>query len=122
MTSERTGDRIVLTLPGDDRLYEIASLVIGGIGSRLALPYEGLDNLQLAPVSVLSASDAAPVTLEVVIEENAVSVTIGPLPAAEVSDEGRHRVLARLVDAVETRPDESSSGGSITLRLARPTE
>jgi hypothetical protein len=122
MTSERTGDRIVLTLPGDDRLYEIASLVIGGIGSRLDLPYESLDNLQLAAVSVLSASDAATVTLEVVIEENAVSVTIGPLPAAEVSDEGRRRVLARLVDAVETRPDESSSGGSITLRLARPTE
>ncbi len=120
-TRERTGDRVILTLPGDDQLFEIATLVVGGIGSRLDLPYERLDNLQLAVLTALGASDAAAVTLEAVIEADAVSVKIWPVPLSETSDEGRRRVLSRLVDGVDAAVDESSGAGSITLRIARPS-
>jgi hypothetical protein len=115
-----TRDRVVLTLPGDEALYEIATLVLGGLGTRLDLPYERLDSLQLAVVSVLSASEAPTVTLEVAIDEDALLVTVGPLPAVAASDEARRRVLARLVDGVEAAADDAAGEGSITLRLDRP--
>jgi hypothetical protein len=120
-TPDRTSDRVVLTLPGDDSLNEVATLVIGGVGSRLDLPYERLDDLQLAVVSVLGCSEGATVTIDIDIDDEVVAVTISPLSAGSASDPGLHRVLAQLVDSVETGIDQSSQGaGWLTLRLRRP--
>ena len=41
-------DTIVLTIPTDSAYRGVASLVLGGIGTRLDLPYERMDDLQLA--------------------------------------------------------------------------
>jgi hypothetical protein len=98
---EETADRIVLTLPGRPGLRGVATLVLGGIGSRLDLPYEKVDDLQLAVLSVLSASDLETVTIDVVVEEEQLRVSIGPLPEGIASDRGLPRVLERLVDTVE---------------------
>jgi hypothetical protein len=120
-TPGTASDRIVLTLPQTEPLADVATLVLGGIGTRLDLPYEKLDDLQLAVVSVLSASASVTVTLEIDIHDDAVSITVAPLPASTATDAGMHQVLSRLVDAVEAGVDETSdSGGWITLRLARP--
>jgi hypothetical protein len=102
-------------------LNEVATLVLGGVGSRLDLPYEKLDDLQLAVVSVLGGGDAATVTLEIDIDEDVVSVTVRPVPAGSVSDRGLHRVLSQLVDSVAAgRDDSSQADGWITLGLRRP--
>ena len=53
------GDRVVLTIPAEPRFRSVATLVVGGIGSRADLPYERADDLQLAVLSALDAGIAA---------------------------------------------------------------
>lgn len=117
-----TADRVVLTLPGNPNLRGVASLVLGGIGSRLDLPYEKVDELQLAVLSVLGACDPAIVTLEIEIDEETVLVTLGPLPDDTVAAPGVRAVLDRLVDGVEPSRRETDAGSAewVTLSLARP--
>jgi hypothetical protein len=112
-------DRIVLTLPGDRRLRPVATLVLGGVGSRLELPYEKVDDLQLAVISVLAASDAESVTIEIDIDGEGVAVSVGPLQDGGALDPGLVRVLERLVDAVEPSTRVEPGRGWIVLRLAR---
>ena len=38
-------DRIVLTIPAGARFRGVATLVLGGIGGRMDLPYERMDDL-----------------------------------------------------------------------------
>lgn len=116
-TSTELVDRIVLTLPGNARLRGVATLVLGGVGSRLDLSYERVDDLQLAVLSVLAANDAADVTLDIEVDEQRVSVSVGPLPEGGSRDDGLRRVLERLVDAVE--PGQREGRDWITLRLSR---
>lgn len=52
-------DEIALELPVDPALIGVARLVVGGLGARLDLPFEALDDLQLVIETVLSA-EAAP--------------------------------------------------------------
>jgi hypothetical protein len=117
-----TADRVVLTLPGDPSLRGVASLVLGGIGSRIDLPYEKVDELQLAVLSVLGACDPTDVTIEIEIGDDAVLVTLGPLPDGTVGAPGVRTVLDRLVDGVEpTRRDTNGvSAEWVALRLVRP--
>jgi hypothetical protein len=113
-------DRIVLTIPSHERLRGVATLVLGGLGGRLDLPYERMDDLQLA---VLSALDAAgrdgDVSLEVDAAEDELVLAIGPVRAGTSRDTALSRVLAPLVDEF----GYESRGGSewLTLRLARGT-
>jgi hypothetical protein len=93
-------DRIVLTMPADERFRSVATLVVGGIGSRLDLPYERMDDLQLAVLSALDASDDASVTLEVDAGEGGLRLALGPVRRGSGEDDGLVRVLSRLVDDV----------------------
>lgn len=116
------GDRIVLTMAGGEELRDVATLVLGGVGSRLELPYEKVDDLQLAVLSVLAAGTADTVTLDVEIDDERVAVSIGPLLGDGASGDGLRRVLVRLVDAVEIGASGSGTardGEWVTLRLAR---
>jgi hypothetical protein len=132
--SNGASDRIVLTLPGTTRLRGVATMVLGGVGSRLDLPYEKVDDLQLAVLSVLAASDLETVTIDVEVHDDCVDVTVGPLSEGEAADEGLRRVLERLVDGVEAsrgieEPAATQAGALeraaiptpewITLRLER---
>jgi hypothetical protein len=112
-------DTILLTIPTSPRLLSVATLVLGGVGSRLHLPYEKVDDLQLAALSVLAATDGDDVMLEIHARDQEVSVGIGPLSAGSGDDAGLRRVLDRLVDGVE----KSSRDGHewLTLRLRRGT-
>jgi hypothetical protein len=115
-------DRIALTLPADAGLRSVATLVLGGIGSRLDVPYERVDDLQLAVLSVLAASDLERVTIEVEIDEDRIEVSVGPLPDGGAGDRGLRRVVERLVDGVDTAARPAGEGESeewITLSLAR---
>src|SRR5206468_6684312 len=94
-------DDIVLTIPTSPRLRSVATLVLGGVGSRLELPYEKVDDLQLAALSVLAASADETVTLEVSAGVDSLAVDIGPLANGSGNEPGLRRVLDRLVDTVE---------------------
>ena len=95
-------DVISLTIPAQTHYLGVASLVLGGIGSRLDLSYERMDDLQLAVLSVLEAGgDDDEVTVEVAAGDERVSVSLGPLAPGSGSDAGLARVLDPLVDSFE---------------------
>jgi hypothetical protein len=110
-------DTIVLTLPARARFRAVATLVLGGVGSRLDLPYERMDDLQLAVMSALGAGADDPVTLEVEAEDGSLSVSLGPLEDGSGADPALARVLEPLVDSFESRQRDGREW--LTLRLAR---
>ena len=109
-------DTIVLTLPAEARFRSVATLVLGGIGSRFDLSYERVDDLQLAVLSVLEAGDGR-LTLEVEADEGTLSVSLGPLRAGTGSDDALVRVLTPLVDGVESA--ERDGAEWLKLRIGR---
>lgn len=110
-------DQITLTIPTASRFRGVATLVLGGIGSRLDFPYERVDDLQLAVLSALEASDGERVTVEVQAEEGGLVVSLGPLADGSGSDGALARVLDPLVDSVESTQRDDRVW--LTLRLAR---
>jgi hypothetical protein len=110
-------DRIVLTMPTDARLRSVATLVLGGVGSRLDLPFEQTDDLQLAVLSAFEATDGRDVTFEVDADPNGLSLSIGPVRAGSGEDEALLRVLSRLVDGVESH--RRAGAEWLTLRLTK---
>lgn len=113
-------DRILLTIPADERFRSVPTLVLGGIGSRLDLPYERMDDLQLAVLSLLEAVDGDEATLDVVADDGFLSVRVGPLRPGSAEDPALGRVVSRLVDAVE--PGTRDGADWITVRVARLVE
>ena len=113
-------DRIVLTMPTDARLRSVATLVLGGVGSRLDLPFEQTDDLQLAVLSTLEATDGGDVTFEVDADVSGLTLAIGPLRAGSGEDEALLRVLSRLVDDVEAQTRNGHEW--LSLRLAKAAQ
>lgn len=110
-------DQISLTIPSRTPFTGVATLVLGGIGSRLDLSYERMDDLQLAVLSVLEARGDDEVTLEVEAAEERVSISVGPLVEGSASDVALARVLEPLVDSVE--PVRRDGREWLTLQLDR---
>jgi hypothetical protein len=116
-------DRIVLTMPSDSGLRGIATLVLGGIGSRHDLPYERMDDLQLALVSALDAAPKGQVSIEVDAGPEGLRVALGPLRDGSRDDEGLALVLSRLVDSVENERRDGTDWVSLVLEAQpAPTE
>lgn len=111
-------DTIVLTIPNEDAYRGVATLVLGGVGSRLDLPYERMDELQLAVLSVLDAGDGTDVTVEVAIADGGVDVSIGPVVEGSGADPALARVVKRLVD--EMAATRRNGEEWVVLRLASP--
>jgi hypothetical protein len=118
-TVARVSDRIVLTMPTDVRLRSVATLVLGGLGSRLELPFERTDDLQLAVLSTLEASDGADITLEVDADEGGLRLAVGPVRAGSGEDDALMRVVSRLVD--EVGHERRDGDEWLILRLASTT-
>jgi hypothetical protein len=110
-------DRIVLTMPTDADLRSVATLVLGGVGSRIDLAFEQTDDLQLAVLSALEATDAGEITFEVDADDDGLAVAIGPVRAGSGEDVALMRVLTRLVD--EAGYERRGADEWLTLRMAR---
>ena len=109
-------DEITLTIPRDRRLYGVAHLVLGGLGIRLNLTIEHLEDLQLALEAVLDRVRVDPVTVTLRLKDGEIEALVGPMNdgvraelAADGGDDvGLRRILDALVDHVEL---ESENGG-----------
>jgi hypothetical protein len=112
------GDRIVLTIPTHARFRSVATLVLGGVGSRAELPFERTDDLQLAVLSALDASSGGEVTVEVERREGRLAVAGGPVRDGSGEDAALARVLSRLVDEVAQERRDGSEW--LTLVLLSP--
>ena len=108
-------DRIVLSIPTEERFRSVATLVVGGIGSRADLPYERMDDLQLAVLSVLEAADREEITLEVDADEAGVRLVLGPVRDGSSDDDGLALVLSRLVDDVAHQQRDGAAWLSLGL-------
>ena len=113
MARALSADAITLSIPHAKPYHGVARLVVGGLGARLNLSYEHLEDLQLALESVLERDGyvvGEEVTVRLQVEPDAVTMTIGPLDPRELqadlagpSGDGisLSRLLATLVEEVE---------------------
>jgi hypothetical protein len=123
-----TPDEITLTIPRDRALYSVAHLVLSGLGIRLNLTIEHLEDLQLAVDAVLERSrkEEENVTIAVSVTEGQLETLIGPmrdgvraeLAAPESEDVGLRRILDALVDEVEL----TERNGDDWLKLSKKVE
>ena len=111
-------DTILLTIPANPAYRGVPSLVLGGVGSRLDLPFERMDDLQLAVLSMLDASVGEEASVEIVADDERLGVSVGPLRSDAGSDKGLELVLQRLTDGVE--PEDRGGDVWLTVSLVRP--
>jgi hypothetical protein len=79
---------ISLTVPHDERFLNVARIVVGGLAARLDLPYESLDDLQLAVETVLAEPRyrvAEEVTLEIIVQDRLLVIELGPLDVERIA-------------------------------------
>lgn len=116
-------DEITLTIPRDRALYSVAHLVLGGLGIRLNVTIEHLEDLQLAVDAVLERVRAVEyVTIRVSVSEGAIETAIGPMRdgvRAELEetageDVGLRRILDALVDEVELTETDGEDWVTLT--------
>jgi hypothetical protein len=119
-----TADEITLTIPRDRAYYSVAHLVLGGLGVRLNLTFEHLEDLQLAFDAVLErAQEAEEVTIALRLKDEEIEVAIGPLhdgvraeleAATEGDDVGLRRILDTLVDRIELVQGDGGDWAKLT--------
>lgn len=118
-------DEIRLTIPRDRALYSVAHLVVSGLGIRLELTIEHLEDLQLALDAVLEqARESEEVTIALRLQEGEIEATVGPLrdgvraelEATGEREVGLRRILDTLVDRVELA--QGDGGDWVTLTKA----
>jgi hypothetical protein len=107
-SEQLTGDKIAVTIPGDEGFEDVAQLVLGGVAARLNLTYESLDDLGTALATLLERrSDASELTIELEVGDDVIVACVGPFPGDGVVAElerpdegvGLRRVLETVVDS-----------------------
>jgi anti-sigma regulatory factor (Ser/Thr protein kinase) len=102
-------DVVTLQLPRERDYFGVAHLVLGGLGARLDLTYDVLEDMTTAIDELLNRRESSDeVTLSVKIDDEAIIATVGPF-GGRVADElrasdaglGLRRVLETSVDKVE---------------------
>ena len=120
-------DEITLTIPRDRALYGVADLVLGGLGIRLNLTIEHLEDLQLALETALDRVRADPVTVTLRVTDGEIEALVGPMSdgvraelAADGGDDvGLRRILDALVDRVELEAEDGGDWLKMTKAAVR---
>jgi anti-sigma regulatory factor (Ser/Thr protein kinase) len=80
-------DVVTLQLPRERDFFGVAHLVLGGLGARLDLTYDVLEDMTTAIDELLNRRESSEdVTLTVKIEDEAIIATVGPF-SRRVADE-----------------------------------
>jgi hypothetical protein len=93
-------DTILLTVPSGLRGAGVIALVLGGLGSRLDLPVDRIDELALAAATLAPSVQADALELEADVLDDRLVVRIGPLEDGTTTDPALRRVVDALVDGV----------------------
>jgi hypothetical protein len=118
-------DEIRLVLPAQEDFHPIAHLVVGGLGARLELTFEQLEDLQVAVEALLDCrDDDLDVSVTVTVEPDAIHATVGPFAREQLaqldgdgSGLGLRRVLETVTDTL--RVDERDGGVWVAMTKAR---
>jgi hypothetical protein len=120
-------DEITLTIPREREFLSVAHLVLGGVGVRLNLTFDILEDLQLALDAILERDrEPGDITIALRVGMNTIEAAVGPLRdgvqselARESGEEvGLRRILDTLVDSVEVE----SRGGASWVKLRKTVE
>jgi len=79
-------DTILLTVPSGLRGAGVIALVLGGLGSRLDLPVDRIDELALAAATLAPSVQADALELEADVLDDRLVVRIGPLEDGTTTD------------------------------------
>src|SRR5437868_14625111 len=118
-------DTITLTVPRERDFFRVAHLVLGGLGARLDLTFESLEDLQVALSELLRETDGeGDVTLSVRVADDSIEAAIGPFDQTRLQEElaqngetvGLRRVLETVCDTYEVT--ERAGGQWIELTKA----
>ena len=118
-------DEIRLVLPAQEDFHPIAHLVVGGLGARLELTFEQLEDLQVAVDALLGCrDDDGDVSVSVTVESDAIHATVGPFARqqlAELDGDGSGLGLRRVLETVtdSLRVEERDGGAWVVLTKAR---
>ena len=120
-------DEIVLTIPRERPFYGVAHLVLGGLGSRLNLTLENLEDLQLGLDSLLAQQDGQEdVTLRIRVLNGAIETEIGPFPSAfssALEEDGSSGVgLRRILDTVSDGVQLAERDGAAWVTLTKQVD
>jgi hypothetical protein len=124
-------DEIVLTIPRERPFYGVAHLVLGGLGSRLDLTLEHLEDLQLGLDSLLAQQDGQEdVTLRIRVLDGSIETEIGPFASGvrEALDEeassgvGLRRILDTVSDGVRLAERDGAAWVTLTKHVDGPGE
>ena len=101
-------DVVSITVPAAPGWSGVVELVLAGLGARLDLPYDRIDELQLATTAALEDAVGADVRVDARADAHSVDIRVGPLGAA-AEDPARRRVLDALADSVAVEPGEDGN-------------
>ncbi len=114
-------DEVTLVVPAQEDFHHIAHLVVGGLGARLELTYEQLEDLQVALEALLPRrDDEGELTIGIALDDGSVQTTVGPFEGralAELDGDGNHLGLRRVLETVSDtfEVDERDGGCWVTL-------
>jgi hypothetical protein len=120
-------DEIRLTLPREPRFYPVAHLVLGGIGSRVELTVDSLEDLRLALDNLLERGrSAGDVTITVRLDDGTLVTQVGPFDGelrGEFDDDrsrvfGLRRILEGLMDRVAVGDRDDGVWITLEKRIA----
>ena len=121
-------EAIELTLPAGREWHAVARLVLGGVADRMNLPFEDLDDLQLAVERLLvEAASQETVRIRIDVVEHGIRVGVGPLaertlaaalqgPDPVPGELTLRRILGTVVDSFGV---EELEEGGIVVRLQK---
>jgi anti-sigma regulatory factor (Ser/Thr protein kinase) len=118
-------DEIQLDLPAEEDFRHIAHLVVGGLGARLDLTFEHLEDLQVALDALLACRhDGGEVSVVVRVVDGGVHASVGPF-GEESIEELRHggdelglrRVLETVCDSYEVEERDGGTWVELTKQM-----
>jgi len=93
-------ETILLTVPSGPRGAGVVALVLGGLGSRLDLPVDRIDELTLAAATLAPSVRGDELELEAEVLDDRLVLRLGPLEDGTGADATLRRVVDALVDRV----------------------
>jgi hypothetical protein len=119
-------DEVQLTLPAAEDFRPVAHLVVGGLGVRLDLTFDDLDDLQVGLEALLGCrDDEGDLVITVNAGDGLVRASVGPFVAGTLDlldgDDpplGLRRVLETVCDSYEVEERDGSSWVELTKRAA----
>lgn len=121
-------DTIELTTPVDRAWDPVVRLVLGGIADRIDLPFEQLDDLQLAVERLRAeAGSQESLTLSIELTGTSIRVRLGPLRERAIADALQgpepppgELTLRRILDTVvDSFGVEEAGDGHLVVRLEK---